>query len=155
MPDLDAPSGLSPYLHFGHISAHQVFFDLMRREGWTPDRVSDRTDGSRSGFWGLGESAEGFLDQLVTWRELGYNFCVHRPDDYDRYSSLPDWAQRTLAKHAGDPRTPRYSTEQLENAETADRSGTPPRTSSVATVESTTTCACCGALRSAVALRMS
>ncbi|UCC49305.1 MAG: deoxyribodipyrimidine photolyase, partial [Gemmatimonadota bacterium] len=28
-PDLDASSGLSPYLHFGHISSHQIFSELM------------------------------------------------------------------------------------------------------------------------------
>ena len=32
--------------------------------------------GSREGWWGMSASAEAFLDQLVTWRELGYNFCT-------------------------------------------------------------------------------
>ena len=35
-PEEEATSGLSPYLHFGHISTHQVFAELGRREGWSP-----------------------------------------------------------------------------------------------------------------------
>ncbi len=31
--------------------------------------------GSRSGWWGVSSAAEAFLDQLVTWRELGFNMC--------------------------------------------------------------------------------
>jgi deoxyribodipyrimidine photo-lyase len=63
--------------------------------------------------------AESFLDQLVTWRELGYNLCSHR-DDYDHYASLPDWAKHTLAVHASDERPYLYSLEQFEQAATHD-----------------------------------
>ena len=27
---------------------------------------------------GLSPGAEAFVDQLITWRELGYNFAFHR-----------------------------------------------------------------------------
>jgi deoxyribodipyrimidine photo-lyase len=67
----------------------------------------------------VGEPLEGFLDQLVTWRELGFNTCWHRPD-HDRYETLPDWARRTLARHAGDPRQHLYTTDQLAAAATHD-----------------------------------
>jgi deoxyribodipyrimidine photo-lyase len=91
-------SGLSPYLHFGHISSHEVYHAVV---------TSKRRD------------AERFLDQLTTWRELGINLCAHS-SDYDKYSSLPTWAQNTLAKHARDPRPVVYTLEQLENADTHD-----------------------------------
>ncbi len=67
----------------------------------------------------MAASAEAFLDQLVTWRELGYNMCVHRPD-YDRYESLPDWARATLELHAPDRRDPTYTLDQFAAAETHD-----------------------------------
>jgi deoxyribodipyrimidine photo-lyase len=118
-PDYDATSSLSPYLHFGHISAHQVFLELMRREGWSRNRFFPQGRGQREGWWGVSRHAESFLDQLITWRELGYNACAHL-DGYDRYESLPAWAQQTLDTHRSDPRTHLYGLDQFENAETHD-----------------------------------
>jgi deoxyribodipyrimidine photo-lyase len=92
-------SGLSPYLHFGHISSHEVY---------------QRVLASRQPY------RERFLDQLVTWRELGFNMCALSPI-YDRYESLPQWAQNTLAKHSSDPRPILYTAEQLETASTHDQ----------------------------------
>ena len=114
-----ATSELSPYLHFGQISPHQVFAAVAEHEGWNPGRLGEHADGARSGWWGMGEGAEAFLDQLVTWRELGYNMAARR-DDHDRYESLPEWAQKTLAEHAGDERPHLYSKDQLARGETHD-----------------------------------
>lgn len=118
-PDVDASSFLSPYLHFGHVSPHEVLALIARQNDWTPDRIGDPVNGARHGWWGLPTAAEAFLDQLVTWRELGANFRVHR-DDHDRLESLPRWAKTTIAEHAGDPRPHLYDHAQLEKAETAD-----------------------------------
>ncbi len=118
-PDADCTSGLSPYLHFGHISVHQIFADLMEREDWSVEKLSTNASGKRAGWWGASESAEAFLDELITWRELGYNMCAGRAD-YDLYESLPDWARQTLEDHGADPRPYRYSLDQLEAADTHD-----------------------------------
>jgi deoxyribodipyrimidine photo-lyase len=118
-PEQEAASGLSPYLHFGHISTHQVFAQICKRESWDLTRLSAKTSGSREGWWGMSTNAESFLDELITWRELGFNFCSHRAD-YDRYESLPPWAQKTLADHETDARAVVYSLEQLESATTHD-----------------------------------
>ncbi|MCA8972730.1 MAG: deoxyribodipyrimidine photolyase, partial [Planctomycetes bacterium] len=101
-----AASGLSPYLHFGHIGIHEILHALLDHEGvdrtsWIEQRSAANVTGSREGWWGLSKNAESFLDEAVTWREVGYNFAAHR-DDYDRYDSLPDWAKSTLADHAKD-----------------------------------------------------
>ena len=118
-PDDGVTSGLSPYLHFGHIGPHQVLVELARREEWSPDDVGDERGGARQGFWNMSESAEAFLDQFVTWRELGLNFAGFR-DDLDEYDSLPDWAKETLAEHAGDERPNLYTLEDFEAADTHD-----------------------------------
>jgi deoxyribodipyrimidine photo-lyase len=118
-PEEEATSFLSPYLHFGHISAHEVFDGLIRKEDWSLDGLSSKTDGGRSGWWGMGESAEEFLDQMVTWRELGFNMCWQRKD-YDRYGSLPSWARDTLSKHEKDKRPYLYTARQFERAATHD-----------------------------------
>ncbi len=118
-PEEAATSGLSPYLHFGHVSAHQILDAVARREDWSPWKLGDDRRGARHGWWNLPASVESFLDELVTWRELGYNFCHHRPD-HGSYSALADWARETLAAHAGDERPYLYSLEEFEEARTHD-----------------------------------
>jgi deoxyribodipyrimidine photo-lyase len=117
-PDDDATSGLSPYLHFGHISTYEIVAGIIEGTGWSPASVEVSARGSRAG-WGLDPTRTAFIDQLVTWRELGFNGCAHLPA-YDRYDSLPAWARRTLADHASDPRDWVYALEEFETAETHD-----------------------------------
>ncbi|MFZ5831342.1 MAG: deoxyribodipyrimidine photolyase, partial [Planctomycetota bacterium] len=119
-PDSDVTSGLSPYLHHGFISVHEVFRDLAERENWSPDKLGEKATGQRGGWWGMSEPAEAFLDELVTWREVGFNFCATRPGEHDRYESLPDWARASMQKHAADRRTFIYSLEEFENSRTHD-----------------------------------
>jgi deoxyribodipyrimidine photo-lyase len=118
-PDRDASSRLSPYLHWGHLGAHEVFDRIMAREGWL-GQLPSRASGARAGWWGVSPAAEAFLDQLVTWRELGYNMATHRPRDYDRFESLPAWALQTLERHEDDPREPLYEIDTLDQAATHD-----------------------------------
>jgi deoxyribodipyrimidine photo-lyase len=99
-PETDGTSRLSPYLHFGHIGPHTV---ALAVEGAKAPRAAK----------------DDFLGQLITWRELSINF-VHFNSLYDSIESAPDWAHRTLAKHAGDRRSVIYSRQQLEQAETHD-----------------------------------
>jgi deoxyribodipyrimidine photo-lyase len=113
-PDAEATSGLSPYLHFGHIGAHEILEAVLEKAG-----ASAEDAGAGEGFFGLDEGPEAFLDQLITWRELGYNFCAHR-DDADSYDGLPDWARETLARHRRDRRAHHYDLETLAEARTDD-----------------------------------
>jgi deoxyribodipyrimidine photo-lyase len=99
-PELDGTSRLSPYLHFGHIGPHTVALAV------------ENSDAPRA-------AKNDSLDQLITWRELSINF-VHFNRLYDSIESAPDWAHRTLAKHARDNRPVIYWREQLEHAETHD-----------------------------------
>jgi deoxyribodipyrimidine photo-lyase len=118
-PDAEATSHLSPYLHFGHISAHEIFIEVMSGEGWKAADLAPTPAGKREGWWGVSRGLEAWLDQLITWRELGYNMC-HRRADYDRYESLPDWARATLDEHRADERPALYDAETLEQAATLD-----------------------------------
>ena len=118
-PDSDNRSGLSPYLHFGHISTHEIFRELMEREEWSPTSLGEKTGGHREGWWGASPGAESWLDEFITWRELGYNMTSHR-DDYDQYESLPDWAQATLAKHERDSRQFVYALDEFASSATHD-----------------------------------
>ena len=118
-PDADVSSRLSPWLHYGHLSVHEVFDAVTEREGWSPARIDPPHDGRRKGWWGMSDSAEAFLDELVTWRELGYIYCRREPD-YARYDTLPEWALETLEAHATDPRPYVYTLEEFDRARTHD-----------------------------------
>ncbi len=118
-PDEHVSSGLAPYLHFGFVSPHDVFQAIANAEQWTAEKIADTSSGSRDGWWGMSPSAEAFLDQVVTWRELGYAAAARVPDN-ESYSALPDWARATLAAHATDPREYCYSLDQLQDAATHD-----------------------------------
>lgn len=97
-PNMDALSGLSPYLHFGQIA---------------PQRVAYETAATTS------PGRDTFLEELIVRRELADNFC-HRTPNYDTTGGWPEWARATLEKHATDPRGHLYSPEALEAAETHD-----------------------------------
>ncbi len=99
-PELDGTSRLSPYLHFGHLGPHTIALAVEKSK--VPRAAKDD-----------------FLDQLITWRELSINF-VHFNPLYDSIESAPDWAHRTLGKHAHDRRPVTYSRAQLESAQTHD-----------------------------------
>lgn len=118
-PDAAAASELGAHLHFGHISVHEILLELARREGWEPDFLSPEANGSREGFWGMSASAEAWLDQVATWRELGYGFCWYEPR-YGDFDTLPDWALRTLREHEADARPHVYTLEEFEQGRTRD-----------------------------------
>jgi deoxyribodipyrimidine photo-lyase len=119
-PDEDVTSALSPYLHFGHIATHRVLAALAARERWSPERLAARSSGAREGWWGMSAAAEKFLDELVTWRELGYNRTALQGEESERYESLPEWARATLEKHAADPRPHLYDLAGFAAAATHD-----------------------------------
>lgn len=97
--DTEGSSRLSPYLHFGQISAAEVLRTVRAA--------------------GHAESAAKFQDELVTWRELALNFCLRNPN-YGKLKGLPEWVHKTMDKHKDDPREVIYSLGQLERAETHD-----------------------------------
>jgi len=63
---------------------------------------------------------EAFLNQIVVWREISVNL-VHFNPNYDNFECGENWAHRTLAQHAKDPRPIVYTEKQLEQAETHDQ----------------------------------
>jgi deoxyribodipyrimidine photo-lyase len=118
-PDADGTGRLSPYLHFGHISAHEIFSAVMTRERWTSRKLSKGAPGVREGWWHVSAGAEAFLDQIVVWRELAFNGCAWTRD-FHSVATLPDWARATLDAHREDPRPHVYTLDQLDAAATHD-----------------------------------
>jgi deoxyribodipyrimidine photo-lyase len=118
-PQRRVTSRLSAYLHHGQISSHEIFAALAEGEGWSFSRVAGDAKGARAGWWGMSENAEAFVDQLITWRELGFNAAFFL-ENYQDYESLPAWARTTLAEHEEDPRPHLYDLPEFETARTHD-----------------------------------
>lgn len=119
LPDAEADSQLSPFLHFGHLSVHEIVSRLFQEEGKPFAVEPGRATGKREGFWGVSGPAEAFLDEVITWRELGYHTGA-RDDTFGTYASVPGWARQSLARHASDPRPHRYTLEELAAAQSSD-----------------------------------
>jgi deoxyribodipyrimidine photo-lyase len=100
-PSANATSGLSPYLHFGHLSSLQLA--LAVREYAEKHKLM----------------ADDFLEELIVRRELAFNFARHS-EDPESLDNLPAWVQETLAKHARDRRDPVYTPDAFERARTHD-----------------------------------
>ena len=118
-PERQMSSGLSPWLHFGHLSAHEAFTHIVDDAGWSIDDLAEKATAKNRGWWGASVAVESFLDELITWREIGFNRCA-LTDDFTDYESLPEWAQKTLGDHADDPREYLYTLEEFEHSQTHD-----------------------------------
>jgi deoxyribodipyrimidine photo-lyase len=97
-PNLDYVSNMSPYLHFGQISALYVALQVMKTK--SPGR-------------------QAYLEELIVRRELSHNFVFYN-NKYDTFEALPPWAKATLNLHRRDKRAYLYSLEQFEKALTHD-----------------------------------
>lgn len=100
LPEKKGQSDLSPYLHFGHLSAQRVALEVLHAHKKPESRAA-------------------FLEELIVRRELADNFCLYN-QDYDKFDGFQRWARHTLNKHRNDHREFLYSVDQFEKAETHD-----------------------------------
>jgi deoxyribodipyrimidine photo-lyase len=99
-PSLEGQSGLSPWLHFGQISAQRIALTVRNLEGDA-------------------ESRHALLEELIVRRELADNFC-HYNENYDAFEGFHPWAKTTLNHHRHDAREYLYTPEQFRDAATHD-----------------------------------
>lgn len=99
-PTIDAQSNLSPYFHFGQISAQRVALTILPLNEFP-------------------ESQKAFLEEMIIRRELSDNFCYYNKN-YDSFDGFPQWAKDSLNFHRNDRRDFIYSLEQFEFAQTHD-----------------------------------
>jgi deoxyribodipyrimidine photo-lyase len=97
-PGLDYVSHMSPYLHFGQISALYIALQVMKTKS---------------------PGCEAFLEELIIRRELSHNFVFYN-NKYDKFEALPPWVKRSLNFHRKDKREYTYSLEAFEMAQTHD-----------------------------------
>jgi photolyase PhrII len=94
-PTRQGASRISAYLHYGMIS---------------PLRIAREADEL---------AAEKYLDELLIWREMSYNFCFHARDQLESFDAIPAWARQTLMDHSKDKRQVDCSWERLARARSA------------------------------------
>lgn len=121
-PETGHQSGLSPYLHFGHISIEEIVERaLATTDRWTPMSLEPRLAGKREGFYTRSADVGTFLDEAITWRDLGYHWHWSRRKDTESLErALPDWALTSLARHAADEREYVYTPAEWEAGATHD-----------------------------------
>lgn len=98
IPNYNYQSNLSPYLHFGQISAQRVALEIKKLN------IED-------------ENTESFLEELIVRRELSDNYCYYCPN-YDNNNGFHEWAIKSLQEHIQDEREHTYTLEQFEKAQT-------------------------------------
>ena len=96
-PTLEGQSNISPYLHFGQISAQRVALQVLATM----------------------QEPSSFLEELVVRRELADNFCYYN-SNYDSFDGFPNWAKETLREHQKDRREYIYTLKEMEAAQTHD-----------------------------------
>lgn len=97
-PTKDGQSNLSPYLHFGQISAQRVALTIQNLNANK-------------------ESEKSFLEELIVRRELSDNYCYYNKN-YDSFNGFHDWAKSSLNEHRKDEREFIYTLEEFERAKT-------------------------------------
>lgn len=119
VPTEDGQSNLSPYLHFGQISALRVALALVAE---APEQPLLFERGKLASFEGKPtrmDSINALLEELVVRKELADNYCFYQPN-YDNLDGAKQWAKDTLTAQADAPREHIYTQEQFAQAATHD-----------------------------------
>jgi len=99
-PSQNAQSHLSPYIHYGQISAQRIALEILKLD------IEEALK-------------EPFLEELIVRRELSDNYCYYN-ENYGSFDGFPSWAKETLNIHRHDKRDYLYSFNEFENAQTHD-----------------------------------
>ena len=139
-PRRTAASKLSPHLRHGHVSMQACVERALNVAGpWDPSMIDMSQKNKREGFYHRDGNVNSFLDEAITWRDVGYHWHHIKnaergvidartvtvdgqqiPAYFDLESVLPAWAMKSLNDHAGDHREHKYTLEEFENADTHD-----------------------------------
>jgi len=115
----DHQSGLSPYLHFGQISALRVAIEVVSSVKESPLLLQKAKLLEHGDAPSRSDGMNALLEEMIVRKELADNFCLFS-DDYLSINAAPEWAQKSLAEHASDQRDFVYTSDQWEAALTHD-----------------------------------
>ncbi|AWM39462.1 FAD binding domain of DNA photolyase [Gemmata obscuriglobus] len=75
-PAKSAASALSAYLHYGHISIEQVTQAVLG-DSWSEQEINPKTR-NKDDFFCRDPNVNDFLDEAITWRDVGYHWHFRR-----------------------------------------------------------------------------
>ena len=120
-PNARAQSNLSPYLHYGILSAASIALAVVEK---VDAPIQDILEASRNKAKidpkkqpTLLDNAGAFLEELIVRRELSDNFCFYN-SSYDSVEGFPEWALRSHAMHRKDKREYLYTLKEFEEGRT-------------------------------------
>lgn len=99
-PLANGQSNLSPYLHYGQLSAQRVAIEVSKANAPAEDKSA-------------------FLEELIVRRELSDNFCYYNPN-YNTFDGFHAWAKETHQAHRSDEREYLYQLNDFEQGKTHD-----------------------------------
>lgn len=99
-PNENGQSNLSPYLHFGHISAQRIAIEVIKSTAPENDKTA-------------------LLEELIVRRELSDNYCFYN-SNYDSTNGFHDWSKATHQIHRADKRDWVYKLNDFEHGNTND-----------------------------------
>ena len=88
-PRRNAASGLSWYLHAGHIGIQEVCESVLG-SNWTPEQLNLRTR-NKDDFFCRDDNINSFLDEAITWRDVGYHWHYCRNRDLTANAAVGPW----------------------------------------------------------------
>ncbi|XP_057365381.1 deoxyribodipyrimidine photo-lyase-like [Daphnia carinata] len=100
-PNVAALSNLSPWLHFGQLSAQRCILEVKEYKAK------------------YAKSVDVYIEETLIRRELSDNFCFYNPN-YDNLKGAANWAQETLDVHKKDKRPALLTSKELEEGKTHD-----------------------------------
>ena len=120
-PSSGSQSDLSPYLHFGQISALRVALELQKVSQQNGADLhflsSPKMPKPEDAETTLQHGIDSVIEEMIVRKELADNYCYYEPD-YDKLSAAPQWALKSLDAHANDAREHLYSYEDLRDGKT-------------------------------------
>ena len=112
---------------------------LNASEPWTPAEINAKANNKKDDFFHRDPNVNAFLDEALTWRDVGYHWQFRRnadcgirnaetktvlgarvPSYFDLATTLPEWAKKTLSEHAADDREFSYTLDEWERGATHD-----------------------------------
>jgi deoxyribodipyrimidine photo-lyase len=122
-PSSGSQSDVSPYLHFGQISALRVTLELQKvakkHNAELHFLSSPKMPKPEDAKSTLQHGIDSLIEEMIVRKELADNYCYYEKE-YDSLLAAPAWAKKSLDDHRLDIREQIYTLDEFEKSRTHD-----------------------------------